>query len=245
MKARVAIVTGGTRGIGEAITERLTASGCQVVAVYNSDASAAALLTSRLGRAVHIPETVRVDVSSSEACAGLVERTFLKYGRIDYLVNNAGNHDDAEVVALTNEAWDGVLATCLSSVFYLTRAVLPRMISAQFGRIVNVTSVGADKGSASQSNYAAAKAGVQGFTRSVARETAHLGITANCIAPGPIETSMSAHTDPEIMRRVVRAVPMRRMGTPAEVAFFVTALVDDLASYITGAVIPLDGGLGM
>jgi NAD(P)-dependent dehydrogenase (short-subunit alcohol dehydrogenase family) len=243
--ARVAIVTGGTRGIGQAITERLAREGHQVIALYRSDDAAATSASGELADTSHPPVTMRADVSRADACRDVVARAMSEYGRIDYLVNNAGSHDDADTASMSDEAWDSVLQTSLSSVFYMTRAVLPHMIAAHFGRIVNITSVGATKGSAWQGNYAAAKAGVHGFSRSVARETAGLGITVNCVAPGPIETFMSAHTDQELQQRIVRAVPMRRMGTPAEVALFVSALVDDLAGFVTGAVIPVDGGLGM
>jgi NAD(P)-dependent dehydrogenase (short-subunit alcohol dehydrogenase family) len=167
------------------------------------------------------------------------------HDRLDYLINNAAIVDDARTSDLTDLAWDSVIGTCLTGVFNMTRAALPHMVSARFGRIVNISSVAGRKGSERQSNYAAAKAGVHGLTWSVARETAGLGVTVNCVAPGPIETELSASTDPELLRRIKNAVPMKRMGSPAEVAFMVEALLDDLAGFITGAVIPVDGGLGM
>lgn len=242
--ARVAIVTGGTRGIGAAVARRLNAQGIRVVAVYRSDDEAAA----KLQHGVETPALLdvrRVDVSDPQACAALSESVFTTYGRIDHLVNNAGALEERLATEITADVWEGSLRANLSTAFHLSQAVLAPMRRQRYGRIVNVSSVSAVMGSAFQVHYAAAKSGLIGLTRSLARATARRGITVNCVLPGGFATDMLDQMSLTDADQVQGLIPVGRYGRPAELAHLVAALVHDDASYITGAVIPVDGGLGM
>jgi acetoacetyl-CoA reductase/3-oxoacyl-[acyl-carrier protein] reductase len=241
---RVAIVTGGTRGLGAAITARLNAQGVLVVAVYRSDDAAAAALAGK----VATPELVQVcraDVSDPAACRRLCADVVSTHGRVDHLVNNAGALDEQRVADLTPEAWERSLSANLSTAFYMSQAVLEPMRRERFGRIVNISSVTALMGSPFQVPYAAAKAGLVGLTRSLARASARRGITVNCVLPGGFETELLDDLTLTDRAQVENMVPVGRFGRPDELAHVVAALVHDDAAYVTGASIVVDGGLAM
>jgi NAD(P)-dependent dehydrogenase (short-subunit alcohol dehydrogenase family) len=238
--ARVALVTGGTRGIGAAICSRLGASGVAVIAGYHRDAAAAADFHRRTG-----VQTVQADVGSADGCAALVDRIHHQHGRVDLLVNNAGLLIESPSVQTEPHEWDRAVAVNLSAAFHLCRAVIPGMRDRGFGRIVNISSVTAVMGSPAEAAYGAAKAGLHGLTRSLARETARDGITVNCIVPGVFETDMTRSMPERTRAAILRMIPVGRRGDPDELARAVAFLLDEHAGYITGAVLTVDGGLSM
>jgi NAD(P)-dependent dehydrogenase (short-subunit alcohol dehydrogenase family) len=238
--ARVAIVTGGTRGIGEAVTRRLVGAGTRVVAVYRGDTAAASALTTELN-----VDTVQVDIGEASGCASLVAGVLDQYGRIDHLVNNAGLLLEAASTDTDAAGWEQVVNVNLSAAFHLCRAVIPSMRDAGFGRIVNVSSVTAVMGSPTEAAYGAAKSGLHGLTRSLARETARDGVTVNCVVPGVFETEMTLSMPERTQQAIQRMIPVGRRGSPDELARAVTFLLDDDAGYITGSVLTVDGGLSM
>jgi acetoacetyl-CoA reductase/3-oxoacyl-[acyl-carrier protein] reductase len=222
----------------------LIADGVSVVAAYRSDASAAEEMRKRLSSTGAV-ELVCADVSDASACASLVDGVVSRHGRLDYLVNNAGQLRERRVADLTSRDWAKSLQVNLSSAFFLSQAALVPMVDQQFGRIVNVGSVSGAMGSAFQIDYASAKAGVVGLTRSLARAVARKGVTVNCVLPGGFSTEMLDEMT-LTKRSVVEAnIPIGRFGEPRELAHVVASLLHDDASYVTGAVIAVDGGLGM
>lgn len=238
---RVAIVTGGTRGIGAAITRRLAAQGVHVVAVYRGDTTAAAALAAELDGVT----VEQVDVADAGACADLVRRVLDEHGRLDHLVANAGLLVEAASVDTEPSTWEQVVAVNLSAAFHLCRAALPAMRAAGFGRIVTISSVTAVMGSPTEAAYGAAKAGLHGLTRSLARETARAGITVNCVMPGVFETDMTAAMPERTRQAILRMIPVGRRGLPDELATAVCFLLADDAGYVTGSVLTVDGGLSM
>ena len=238
---RVAIVTGGTRGIGAAISRRLVARGIRVVAVYRGDTAAAEALEKELDGL----SARRVDLADPQACVALVESVVAEYGRLDHLVNNAGLLLEARSVDTGIEDWDRTVAVNLSSAFHLARTAIPAMRDAGYGRIVNVSSVTAVMGSPSEAAYGAAKAGLHGLTRSLARETARAGITVNTVVPGVFDTDMTASMPEKTREAIRRMIPVGRRGNPDELAAAVEFLLGDDAAYCTGSVLTVDGGLGM
>ncbi|HEY4378268.1 MAG TPA: 3-oxoacyl-[acyl-carrier-protein] reductase [Acidimicrobiales bacterium] len=242
---RPALVTGASRGIGAAVARALAATGHPVAVGYRSGADEADGVAKQIvadgGRALAVPLDV-VDEESVDAAVTAVEAGL---GPIMVLVNNAGVTDDGLFIRMDTERWRRVLATNLDGPFHVTRRVSPGMVRARWGRIVNVSSVVGLLGSAGQANYAAAKAGLVGFTRSLARELASRNITANVVAPGPIATEMFGALPTDRQADLASTVPLGRVGRPEEVAATVAFLCTDLAAYTTGAVVPVDGGLGM
>jgi NAD(P)-dependent dehydrogenase (short-subunit alcohol dehydrogenase family) len=240
---RVAVVTGGTRGLGAAISKRLATDGVTVVAAYRADDAAAERLLSVMEAGV--VSVRRVDVAQPEACRQLIAETVEAHGRLDYLINNAGILREHKLPDITPEDWDVALQTNLSAAFHLSQAAIAVMRTARFGRIVNVGSITAVMGSPFQIDYAAAKAGLVGLTRSLARTVARAGITVNCVIPGGFSTDILGEMTLSDAAAIERTVPVGRYGQPEELAHIVVSLLHDDAAYVTGAVIPVDGGLGM
>ena len=237
---RVAIVTGSGRGIGRAIALKLAEVGAVVVVTDISDAEPVA---QEIRKIKQKSLAVTADVSSSADVTRLVETTFSAYGRIDILVNNAGITRDQLILRMSEEDWDNVLTVNLKSVFLCTRAVLRHMIKQRWGRIISMSSIAGIVGNAGQANYASAKAGILGFTRSIAREVASRGITANAIAPGVIDTIMTQKLDENQRQELQKRIPAGYIGSPRDVAEAVAFLASEEARYITGQVLSVDGGI--
>lgn len=235
--ARTALVTGGTRGLGLAISTALGAAGFRVAAVYHSDTQAAQALAAEHGIAVF-----QWDVGDEVACARGVASVQAQLGPVDVLVNNAGITQDAMFHKMRADQWQAVLQTNLGSMFNMTRPVIEGMRERRYGRIVNISSVNGRKGQAGQTNYTAAKAGILGFTRALALESAARNITVNAIAPGYCDTAMVAGVRPEVLQAIVAGIPVGRLGTPADVARMVAFLADEAAGFITGATFDVNGG---
>jgi len=245
LSGRVAIVTGGSRGIGRAIAERLAGSGAAVVVNYRGNAAAAEATVATITAAGGTAIAIQGDVSQPEDVEHLVKTTLERFGRIDILVNNAGITRDTLLLRMKESDFDEVIATNLRGVFLCTRAVLRPMTKQRFGRIINITSVVGLTGNAGQANYAAAKAGILGFTKSTAREMARRGITVNAVAPGFIETEMTDALNEETRKAILATIPLGRFGQPAEVAGLVCFLASDAGAYISGQTLTIDGGMVM
>jgi acetoacetyl-CoA reductase len=242
---RVAIVTGGARGIGAAITTALARCGVHVAAGYSSNAQAADELAGKLGAAGASVSVHQGNVGEPAGCNRVVHEVLEQRGRVDYLVNNAGIAVYKTVRKMTTEDWQSVLRTNLSGAFYMTKAVLDHMLERKFGRIVNISSVIGQTGSVGQANYAASKSGLFGLSQSLAQEVARKGITVNCVAPGYIDTEKVAAIPEEELAELIKSIPVGRLGQAGEIARAVQFLVDDDAGYITGSVISVNGGLHM
>lgn len=236
--ARVAIVTGGTRGIGAAISVALKNKGYRVAANYAGNDAAA-----RQFQAAHGIPVYKFDVSDFAACEEGVQQIVKDLGPVDILVNNAGITRDAMLHRMTKENWDAVIRTNLDSVFHMTRLVIEGMRARNFGRIINISSINGRKGQLGQANYAAAKAGLLGFTKALALEGASKGITCNAIAPGYINTDMVAAVPKEVIEtKILPFIPVGRLGTAEEIARCVVFLAADEAGFITGACLDANGG---
>ena len=231
---KVAVVTGGLGGLGSEICQVLEAAGRTVVAVDLPGRAAPA------GR--HVEYT---DVADFDECHALVERIEATHGPIDILVNAAGITRDSRLVKMERAQWDDVLRVNLDSVFNLCRLVVEGMTRRGFGRIVNISSVNAQTGQFGQTNYAAAKAGMHGFTMALARETARFGVTVNSVSPGYIDTEMTRAVREDIREQIVAAIPVGRVGQPADIARAVAFLAADDAGYVTGINLPVNGGMFM
>ena len=244
LTGQVAIVTGASRGIGAGILSVLAKSGATVIGTATSDkgaetvSNAIAELGAKGGGRV-------LDVRDAAACAGLVDKVQEQFGAAGILVNNAGATRDNLLARMKDEEWDDIQATNLRSVFVLSRAVLRGMMKARAGRIVNVTSVVGFTGNPGQSNYAAAKAGMVGFSKSLAREVGSRNITVNCVAPGFIETDMTRALPEEQAKRLLDGVPLGRLGRVEDVAQAVLFLCSPAAGYITGSTLHVNGGMHM
>ena len=245
LTGRVALVTGGGRGIGRAVAQALAAAGASVTINYRGNATTAEQTAAAIVAAGGEATAVQADVSDSAAVEAMVKATVAARGRLDILVNNAGITRDTLLMRMKDEDFDQVIATNLRGVFLCTRAVLRQMSKQRAGRIINLASVIGIIGNAGQANYAAAKAGIIGFTRATAREIAARGVTVNAVAPGFIETEMTATLGEETRKAILETIPLGRFGQPEEVAHLVTFLASDAAAYITGQTFAIDGGMVM
>jgi len=241
---RISLVTGASQGIGEAIAYELSREGAEVILVdiqREKLEEVAQKIKGSEGKAF----PYQADVSRLEQVAEVVETVLRNHQKIDHLVNNAGITRDNLLLRMKEEDWDSVLAVNLKGIFNFSKAVIRSMINNRYGRIVNVSSVVGLMGNPGQTNYAASKAGVIGFTKSLAREVASRGITVNCVAPGYIATSMTADLSEPIKRMFIELIPMKRFGEPEEVAGAVKFLLSEEAAYITGQIININGGIYM
>jgi 3-oxoacyl-[acyl-carrier protein] reductase len=245
LEGKTALVTGASRGIGKAIALRLAKEGANIAINFAGNVAAAeevkAAIEADGGKAI----LVQADVSDSAAVDAMVKTVVDTFGGIDILVNNAGITRDGLLMRMKEEDWDAVLNTNLKSIFLCTKAVSKLMMKKRSGRIVNMSSVVGVNGNAGQANYSAAKAGAIGFTKSMAKELAGRGITVNAIAPGFIQTDMTAVLPEAVKESMAKSIPLGRLGAPEDIAGAVLFLVSDCASYITGQVINVDGGMVM
>jgi 3-oxoacyl-[acyl-carrier protein] reductase len=245
VEGRVALVTGGGRGLGRAIAVRLAQEGAKVAISYRSNDAAAGETAELVRQAGAGCETFKGDVSSSEDVEALMKGVGEAFGPVEILVNNAGTTRDNILLRMKDEEFEEVLATNLKGTYLCTRAVLRGMVRARWGRIVNISSVVGLVGNAGQANYAASKAGMIGFTKSVAREVAGRGITANAVAPGYVETELTGVLPENVKEQILGQVPVGRFGEPEEIAEVVAFLAGDRAAYVTGQTIAVDGGMVM
>jgi len=240
---QVALVTGASRGIGAVIASRLARAGIRVGVNYNTSAESAEKVVAGIIASGGEAFLVVGDVSLEESAAAAVKMAFERWGRLDILVNNAGIHRDRLLLRMATEDWDQVMNVDLKGAFLCTKFVMPYLLKRRMGRIVNISSVVGLSGNPGQANYAAAKAGLIGFTKSVAREVASRNITVNALAPGFITTDMVKDLSEETQSQILSRIPMARFGTAEDVAEAVAFLCSDGAGYITGQVLTIDGGL--
>jgi 3-oxoacyl-[acyl-carrier protein] reductase len=245
LKGRRALITGGSRGIGRAIALAFAREGASIAINYHSNAAMAEDVAAAARDLGVEAVTVCGDVADSEAAGAIVKQTVDALGGLDILVNNAGITRDTLLLRMSEDDWDAVHSTNLRGTFLVTKAALRPMMRARWGRIINISSVVGLMGNPGQANYAAAKAGLLGFTRSVAREVASRNITANALAPGFIETDITADLTPEQREAVMRMVPLARFAAPEEVAPAAVFLASEGAGYITGQCLNVDGGMVM
>ena len=243
LSGKVAVVTGASRGIGRAVAVCLATRGAQVGAAARGDHAAATV--EAIQRAGGLADLVTVDVTDAESVAAMVGGVIERHGRIDILVNNAGIARDQLLMRMKREDWDQVMATNLTSAFVCVQAVIKAMIKQRSGRIINVSSVVGQSGNAGQTNYAASKAGLIGFSKALAREVASRNITVNVVAPGLIDTDMTRDLTEKAQKDWAAQIPLGRLGSPEDVASAICFLASDEASYITGHVLAVNGGMYM
>jgi len=245
LNGKIAVVTGGSRGIGRAICRRLAAQGATVIVNYVSNPAAAEETAASIGAEGGRAELSRFNVAEAGEVAEAFKEILAKHGRVDILVNNAGITRDGLLMKMKDEQWDAVLATNLTGVFLCTRAVTRAMLKQRWGRIINITSVIGFAGNAGQANYAAAKAGIIGFTKAAAKELASRNITVNGVAPGYIVTDMTRDLSEEITSTIKGEIPMGVLGEVEDIAGAVAYLTSDDARYVTGHFIHVNGGMYM
>ena len=242
---RVVLVTGSSSGIGAATAREFAAGGARVAVHYRGNADGANAVAEQIRAAGGACALFQADISNPQEAAELVKQVNEQLGGLEILVNNAGTTRDMLLMQMKEEDWDAVIDTNLKSVYAVTKAAVRGMIRKRWGRIINLTSVVGISGQAGQTNYAASKAGIIGFTKSLAREVASRNITVNAVAPGFIRTALTGVLPEAVRERILRDTPLARMGTPEEVAWAVAFLADDRSSFITGHVLSVDGGLVM
>ena len=246
LEGKVAVVTGGSRGIGRAIVEDLASNGAKVVVNYHSNADAAQEVVAGIVANGGTAVAIQADVSNFDAAQELIKSAISTYGQLDILVNNAGTTRDTLLMMMKEEQWDVVLATNLKSVFNCCKAATRPMVRRRNGgRIINISSVSGIIGQPGQANYAASKAGIIGFSKSLAKEIGSRKITVNVVAPGFVLTDLTADLDAELVEQSLEFIPLGRWGDAQEIANAVTFLASDKASYITGEVLQVDGGIGI
>jgi 3-oxoacyl-[acyl-carrier protein] reductase len=245
LSTKVAVITGSSRGIGATIAKVLALQGARVVVNHRDSAEAAQRVVAQITASGGIATTIQADVSQSSEAQRLIKETIDTYGQIDILVNNAGTTRDKLIMTMKDEDWDLVLQTNLSSVYYCAKAAIRPMMKKRWGRIINLTSVVGLAGQAGQTNYAASKAGIIGFTKSLAKEVGSRNITVNAVAPGFIPTALTEVLPEEQMQTVIANTPLGRLGTVEDVAYASLFLASDEAAFITGQVLTVDGGLVM
>jgi len=244
MKGEVALITGSARGIGKAIALRFGGEGYQVVVCDLAAAESCAQVVDEIRDSGGIAVAISCDVTDPLSVKEMTKQVIAAFGRLDVLVNNAGIAKDNLLPRISDEEWFQTINTNLTGTFLCTRAVIRQMMKQKHGHIINISSVVGLHGNPGQSHYAASKAGIIGFTRSIAKEYGSRGITANAVAPGYIETPMTAGMNKEYWEEILRQVPLGRAGTPEDVAGIVAFLASGAADYITGQVIAVDGGMG-
>ena len=242
---KVALVTGSSSGIGAAIAKEIAAGGAAVAIHYRGNADGANAVASEIRNNGGKCELFQADVSNTEQAAELIKKVQESFGSLDILINNAGTTRDTLLLSMKEEEWDAVISTNLKSVYAVSKAALRGMIKKRWGRIINITSVVGITGQAGQSNYAASKAGIIGFTKSLAREVASRNITVNAVAPGFVPTALTDVLNEEQRAKIVSETPIGRMGTPEEIAWAVGFLASERSGFITGQVLTVDGGLIM
>ena len=245
LKDKVAVVTGSSRGIGRAIALKLASLGAKVVVNYRTNAEAAREVVEAIGAQGGQAMAVQADVGNDDDAKRLIQAAQTTYGGLDILVNNAGTTRDTLLARMSEEDWSLVINTNLKGAFNCTKAAIRPMMKQRYGRIVNITSVAGLAGNPGQANYSAAKAGLVGFTKAVAKEVGSRNITVNAVAPGYIPTDLTASLPQELVEKAIEMTPLGRPGTSEEIANAVAFLVSDEASYITGVVLRVDGGLAM
>jgi 3-oxoacyl-[acyl-carrier protein] reductase len=245
LSGKVAVVTGASRGIGTGIAERLAAQGARVIVNYRTSAQGAETTVERIRQAGGEAATIQADVSQSADAQRLIKEAISTWGGLDILVNNAGTTRDMVIMMLKEDDWDTVIRTNLTSTFHCSKAAVRHMMRKRYGRIVNITSVVGLAGQSGQTNYAASKAGIIGFTKSLAKEVGSRGITVNAVAPGFVPTALTNVLSDEQRAQAIDMTPLGRLGTVEDVANAVVFLASDEACFITGQVLSVDGGLVM
>ncbi|TYP59969.1 3-oxoacyl-[acyl-carrier-protein] reductase [Thermosediminibacter litoriperuensis] len=244
LSGKACIVTGGSRGIGRSISIKLARSGAVVVVNYKTNEKSALEVVAEIESLGGTAMAYRADVADYNQAAKMVEDVYQKYGRIDVLVNNAGITRDALILRMTEKDWDDVINTNLKGLYNTTKSVVKYMVKQRGGKIINISSVAGIYGNAGQANYAAAKAGIIGFTKALAKELGSRGITVNAVAPGFIKTDMTSAMIQKTSEDVIaEKIALKRLGEPEDVANLVAFLASDESSYITGQIIAIDGGL--
>ncbi len=244
MDGKIALVTGASRGIGQAILHELARRGAYVIGTATSESGAMAIATALAASGLK-GEGLRLDVTDAAGVTASIDGLLARHGRIDILVNNAGITRDNLLMRMKDEEWDAILETNLTSVFRLSRAVLRTMMKSRYGRIIGIASVVGVSGNAGQVNYAAAKAGMIGFSKSLAQEVGSRGITVNCVAPGFIDTDMTRSLPDAARQKLLERIPLGKLGTPEDIAHAVAYLASSGACYVTGATLHVNGGLYM